>query len=407
MSRRTTSNPNPQPSVVDLFAGAGGLSLGFVSSGFELVCACDDWLPAVETHRANFGETFEKTTVTRDLDLPESSVIVGGPPCQGFSSAGPRRSDDSRNSLVGEFSRLIAKRKPTAFVFENVEGFITSSQGHFLFELLVPLIEAGYRIHLRKINAANYGVPQHRKRVLAIGGLGWDPTFPRATHAAFGAPGAHLGNGRNRVETPNLEAAIGSAGESTHLEDHAMCALVGDDLIRARLLEPGQQMRDLPEEYWHKSYRRRAFRRVIDGTPTERRGGAPSGIRRLRWDEPCKAITSGSLRDFIHPDQHRPLTVRECALIQTFPADFRFLGTKSERMKLIGNAVPPVLAESIASALREDLRHAYKTNEEGALLSFVPTLSTGMSPILKRVTEKVRARFGIQAMAESSELLWH
>src|SRR5262249_1410791 len=121
-----------------------------------------------------------------------ANVIVGGPPCQGFSSAGLRRPDDERNSLVRVFSRLVARAKPLAFMFENVEGFLTGSRGDFVVDLLEPLLSAGYRIHLRKVNAANFGIPQHRKRVVAIGGLGWDPTFPEPTHTAYGAPGAHL-----------------------------------------------------------------------------------------------------------------------------------------------------------------------------------------------------------------------
>src|SRR5208282_4786550 len=97
---------------------------------------------------------------------------------------------DKRNSLVACFAETVARMRPTAFLFENVEGFLTAEDGDRVVDLLEPLLGAGYRIHLRKVNAANYGVPQHRKRVIAIGGLGWEPTFPQATHAAFGAPGA-------------------------------------------------------------------------------------------------------------------------------------------------------------------------------------------------------------------------
>ena len=103
-------------------------------------------------------------------------------------------------------------------------------------------------------------------------------------------------------------------GEACLDEDHTFTPLEGADLQRAELLQPGQRMADLPEELWHDSYRKRAFRRVMDGTPTERRGGAPSGVRRLRSDEPSKAITGGSLRDFLHPNENRSLTIRECAI---------------------------------------------------------------------------------------------
>jgi DNA (cytosine-5)-methyltransferase 1 len=383
--------------MVDLFAGAGGLSYGFAAEGFSSVFACDFNLAAVDSYRANLGDHVEFVDLSEPFTLPEVSVAVGGPPCQGFSSAGPRRSGDHRNTLVRRFAELVADSGCQAFVFENVEGFLTFDRGAFVLDLLEPVIEAGYRVHVRKINAANYGVPQHRKRVLAIGALGWDPSFPKPTHWAFGAPGAHrAGVGLSR--TPTLgEALAGLPRASTSPPgdptDHVCRPLSETDLERARVLQPGQTMRDLPIELWHDSYRRRAFRRVMDGTPTERRGGAPAGLRRLRSDEPGKAITSGARSEFLHPSEHRTLTLRECARIQTFPDDFAFVGTASQKALLIGNAVPPVLAAAIARSLAEDLKHARAEHAEGTLLSFVPTLADGMSPALTDVVRRVAARF--------------
>ncbi len=396
---------NPVLSFIDLFAGAGGLGLGFMRAGFTPLAAYDAWTPAVESYRSNLGDHIHQISIDAELDAPSATVIAGGPPCQGFSSAGGRRPDDLRNTLVGEFSRLIARLKPRAFIFENVEGFLTSADGLFVFELLEPLVKAGYRIHLRKINAANYGVPQHRKRVVAIGGLEWDPPFPEPTHAAFGAPGAHNGNGGALKRTPTLEEALSILplaveGSPATPFDHTFKALTGDDLKRAQLLCPGQWMRDLPEELWHESYKRRAFRRVMDGTPTAKRGGAPAGIRRLRQDEPSKAITGGALRDFLHPFEHRPLTLRECATLQTFPLSFQFFGNDSEKIQLIGNAVPPVLAEVIAQSLKDALLRPQPAKNGGALLSFKPTGSSGMSPALERVCQAVEARFGNPAQKE-------
>lgn len=400
-----------QVSLIDLFCGAGGLSLGFARAGFECLSAYDNWNPSVETYRTNLGNHVHRSAITRDLDVPESTVIAGGPPCQGFSSAGMRRANDARNTLVGEFSRLIARVRPTAFVFENVEGFLTGARGHFVFELLEPLIEAGYRIHLRKVNAAHFGVPQHRKRVIAIGGLGWEPSFPEPTHAAFGAPGAHLANGSRTEFTPTfgealalLPAPADSEPQSTAMPDHVVQPLSDDDLCRAKLLKQGQTMRDLPEELWHDSYRKRANRRVMDGTPTEQRGGAPAGVRRLRFDEPSKAITGGALREFLHPLEHRGLTLRECAVLQTFPTDFQFCGSVTEKAQLIGNAVPPLLAQTIAESLRKDLEARPKAHAPGALLSFVPTLSTGMSPVLEEVTQRVKSRFMSRSMQKVLQL---
>ncbi len=177
-------------SVVDLFCGAGGLSLGFQQEGWEIVQSLDSNPKAVESYRQRVGKHVERADINSGTELEPATVIIGGPPCQGFSSAGLRRTGDSRNTLVSCFANMVVKYKPSAFVFENVEGFLTAEDGLRVFELLAPLVKAGYRVHLRKVNAANYGVPQHRKRVLAIGGLGWDPPFPEPTHTAFGAPGA-------------------------------------------------------------------------------------------------------------------------------------------------------------------------------------------------------------------------
>ena len=165
-------------------------------------------------------------------------------------------------------------------------------------------------------------------------------------------------------------------------------------------------MRDLPEALHHESYRRRAFRRVMDGTPTEQRGGAPAGIRRLSPDEPSKAITGGARSEFLHPSEHRSLTLRECARLQTFPDTFEFCGTGSEQGQLIGNAVPPRLAGAIAASLLIDLQErSRRTSHQGALLSFVPTLADGLSPVLRRVTERVSDTF-IKGPRPQQESLW-
>jgi DNA (cytosine-5)-methyltransferase 1 len=182
----------PKLTVLDLFSGAGGLSLGLSRAGFTTILAIDNHKAALQTYGANLGGDVVNLDVSKAIPaLPETTVVVGGPPCQGFSSAGLRQRNDNRNTLVGHFAQIVVALRPFAFVFENVEGFLTAESGGRVIELLEPLVNAGYRVHLRKINAANYGVPQHRKRVIAIGGLGWNPSFPQPTHSAFGAPGAH------------------------------------------------------------------------------------------------------------------------------------------------------------------------------------------------------------------------
>jgi DNA (cytosine-5)-methyltransferase 1 len=400
--------PFSKPTLVDLFCGAGGLSLGFKRSGFDVVFGADVNRAALETYRHNLGNHAHSCDLAQYADLPTSTVIAGGPPCQGFSSAGARRIGDDRNNLVAMFANVVAKFKPQAFVFENVEGFLTGEDGARVIDLLGPLLDAGYRIHLRKVNAANYGVPQHRKRVVAIGGLGWDPTFPKATHTAYGAPGAHLASKLLPLAPTFSEALAGLPAASQDApgipQGHFYKPLTGIDFERAMALEAGMTMRDLPEALHHPSYSRRANRRVMDGTPSNSRGGAPAGIRRLSSDEPCKAITGGGRSEFLHPKEHRNLTLRECARLQTFDDSFQFFGTVSEQMQLIGNAVPPRLAQQIGCALRKDLENATTVYDRGALLSYVPTLSDGTSPALKKVTDLVHRTFDTYIQSEVLKL---
>ena len=385
------------PTVLDLFCGAGGLALGLFDAGFNVTCAVDNFPAAVATYGANFSHKPLSLDLAQSFSFPAIDVVAGGPPCQGFSSAGLRQMGDARNSLVSHFAQIVVSLKPKAFIFENVEGFLTAEGGIRVLELLEPLVGAGYRIHLRKVNAANYGVPQHPNRVIAIGALGWDPHFPDPTHTAFGAPGAHLAS-RILPLSPTVmdaleglpEAQISPPGE---VQGHFYRPLSALDLERANALLPGQTMRDLPDRLQHQSYQKRAFRRVKDGMPTDRRGGAPTGVRRLRPDEPSKAITGGALSEFIHPMQNRPLTLRECARLQTFPDSFIFHGNLADQIQLVGNAIPPLFATALGKSLLRDLMNDNHQVDGGALLSFVPTLSSGLSPALRRVQEMVVSSF--------------
>ena len=387
--------------VVDLFCGAGGLGAGLQAAGLQTIHAVDSLPAAVRTHGMNFAKPASLQSLGWDAKLPPADVIVGGPPCQGFSSAGQRRLEDSRNSLVAVFAHLVARHRPSAFVFENVEGFLTGDDGRHLLEFLDTLVAAGYCMHLRKVNAAHYGIPQHRKRVIAVGGLGWDPGFPSFTHCAVGMPGAtRVGRGLPPCPTVDealrgLPAAERRPSSKGLRSDHSFRTPRNADLERYRALAPGQTMKDLPEELWHPTFRRRAFRRVMDGTPSERRGGAPAGLRRLRGDQPSKAITSGAATEFVHPVEPRLLTLRECAKLQTFPDSFRFAGTQAERALLIGNAVPPLLGEVLGRHLKQALREsgASKMPASPGLKSFVATTGTAMSPALRRSTAAVEARY--------------
>jgi DNA (cytosine-5)-methyltransferase 1 len=390
---------NP-PSAIDLFCGAGGLSLGFKESGWNIIKSIDSNRTATKTYSENIDPNVECENIDEKTDLPKSTAIIGGPPCQGFSSAGLRQYNDDRNNLVKIFADLIANNLPLCFFFENVEGFLTSDGSRRVFDLLEPLIEAGYFIHFRKINCANYGVPQLRKRVIVIGGLGWKPVFLNPTHYAFGAPGVS-NTGKNLPSTPTLHDCLDSLPPPA-LEppgypiDHFISPLSEIDLQRIKNLKPGQTMKDLPSELQHKSFQRRANRRVKDGTPSENRGGAPAGLRRLIYDEPSKAITSNARSEFVHPIEDRFLTIRECARIQTFPDNFIFSGSASEKDVQIGNAIPPLLAQKFASSLISQIPTEPPTGEQGKLLSFILTNSPGMSPALSQLYNQVEANFLIE-----------
>ncbi len=398
------------PTSLDLFCGAGGLALGVARAGFEARLGSDSWRPAVETFALNFSSVPVLETDARDLapsdllakaglDEPPD-LVAGGPPCQGFSSAGAKRGGDLRNTLVSVYATLAAQMRPRVVVFENVEGFLTAEGGRFVIGLLDPLIEAGYRVAMEKINVANFGVPQLRKRVVVIGVLDGDPPQVPLTHHAWGAPGAHKATDSTALTpTPTVEqalatlpcAALEPPGEPA---DHVAPRLGDADRQRMAALAQGQTMRDLPEQLWHPSYRRRAYRRVCDGTPTERRGGAPAGLRRLRADEPSRAITSASAREFVHPTEDRPLTLREAARLQTFPDDFVFCGSRGDRITLIGNAVPPAFAEHVGAAVRKHLETTVRGESRGgALVRFHATLAENMSPALFKVCELVRGRY--------------
>ena len=393
--------PLPRPTVADLFCGAGGLTLGFEAAGFASVYGIDSDPDAVATYAANLDGRVVCGDVRDAGPLRPADVVAGGPPCQGFSSAGSRAGGDDRNTLVRTFAETVAEAAPRAFVFENVEGFLTLDGGRFLLDLLDPLVGAGYSVRVRKVNAANYGVPQNRKRVLAVGGRGWTPDLPAPSRSTWGTPGSR-NVGRGLPPTDTLAAAIGdlppAADPTAGSAEPAVCGhtarpLTGAALERAKLLAEGQCMRDLPPELWHESYGQRANRRVSDGTPTARRGGAPTGVRRLRWDEPCKTVTGGSGGDFLHPAEHRGLTPRECARVQGFPDRFCFRGNRADQHRLIGNAVPPPLAAAVGAALLAGWEDPALRTDAGGVAEFTPTASSGLSPALRGVAETVARRY--------------
>jgi DNA (cytosine-5)-methyltransferase 1 len=294
-----------------------------------------------------------------------------------------------------------------------VEGLLTSNGGKSVAELVRQFVKMGYRTRLEKLNFAAYGLPQARKRVLLIGNrIGLDFALPQSEFS-FDA-GKHKCKGNLRL-APCIDEALAGLGVTSPdgqrskyssalpVNEYDTLMRIGNvrndvslhfSTVSEKMLNviaklaPGETMKDLPEQYWHESYKRRAFRRVMDGTPTEKRGGAPSGIKRLKGELNALTITSASPRELIHPVEHRPLTLREAARLQSFPDAFEFCGNSQSVARQIGNAFPPLVAASIARHIGKldgtfGAGGGHKPRLPGALIGYRLTDAFGMSPALE------------------------
>ena len=402
-----------KPTAISLFAGAGGCSLGFGQAGYDVRFATDLDADAVESYRRNFPRTPCEAADIRELTADSVlqriglnpgvlDMLLGGPPCQGFSSAGVKAGDDPRNSLLSHYIRLLEGIRPKWFVMENVEGLLTTGGGSHVRDAVAAFLAAGYSLNLEKVYAQGYGIPQRRKRVLIVGNrIGHDFLFPEPVTRFSGSifrkgeitfaiavgdlpPAAKEANAALEFrESPRNELQAYLRGEARSVTDHYSVALSDIQLERVRGLQPGQTMKDLPEHLQHDSFRRRAFRRVMDGTPVEKRGGAPHGLKRLFADEPSLTITSAATREFVHPTEDRLLTLRECARLQTFPDSFEFAGSAASRIQQVGNAIPPMLARVVGEHIAREYGFTAKYNGNGhPSLRFCLTRSEGMSPAL-------------------------
>ncbi len=409
--------------VLSLFSGAGGLSYGFTLAGAKPVAGAEINRDACETYRRNLGSTCHELDVgSIDPDFfvgilngRSPLAVIGGPPCQGFSTAGARNAVDPRNQLIFNYLEIVKRTRPRWFVFENVEGLLTSGRGEAVAALVESFMSFGYSVRLQKVNFAAYGVPQTRKRVVIIGNrLGVDFNFPEETHSF------ESGKSKKRSHkpfAPSVSEALAGLGTPIRERDGQVsyeapapstvfdCMMRTDntkdtvslhwdeteaaDSERYALLSSGQSMKHLPENMQHPSFKRRAFRRVQDGTATEKRGGAPAGIKRLHADLNSLTITGAASREFIHPNLDRLLTLRECARLQSFPDHYEFHGPARAVAQQIGNAVPPFAAKVIAQHLIAlDARFGSglavpHTADAARFLGFNLTDSLGMSGALR------------------------
>lgn len=322
---------------IDLFAGAGGMSLGFDKAGFENVLAVEYDECFAETYKFNFPDHNLRVEDIKNISNDEIKeiignnkidVIIGGPPCQGFSIAGRigrNFIDDERNQLFKEFVRFVNVIKPKIFVMENVAALKTHNKGKTIEEIVNEFKNVGYTVKYDVLNAVNYGVPQQRRRIFIIGTLDENNKFefPKKTNKYITIEEALKG-------LPELKS-----GETSNIPNHNAMHHSKQMLEKMSYVKDGGNRNDIPEEIRPKSG---DIRKYI----------------RYNSKEPSICIT-GDMRKVFHFNQNRALTGRELARIQTFPDNFIFKGNAGKVQQQIGNAVPPKLAFQIANSVKEVL----------------------------------------------------
>jgi DNA (cytosine-5)-methyltransferase 1 len=296
--------------VASLFSGVGGLDLGFIRAGHRIVFANDLYEDAVETYRLNIGNHIKLadiTTVPAD-EIPDHDILIGGFPCQGFSVANVgRNSQDERNKLYLELLRILTFKRPLFFVAENVKGILSLERGAVFQMILTDLRKAGYTVHHKLLNAADFGVPQRRERVIIVGvrsDVPWDFEFPVPTHSI---------NGQGRKKWVSVAEALSNVPSP-----------------------------DEPHNLKNHTYSK--FKLKFNGY---------LGNRSINPNLPAPTVTArgddrGGVVVLHHPSNTRRMSVRELATIQSFPLDFEFYGNNSSAYRQIGNAVPWPLAYAVA-----------------------------------------------------------
>lgn len=365
--RRSSLRDEGRLILVDLFSGAGGFSVGFEQAGFVSALGLDIYTVAAKTfmeHHPRAGFILgDARAVTPEMLLEALNglrphVVTGGVPCQGFSLTNRKRNDeDPRNYLFREFIRLARFLDPDVLIVENVSGIRSAANGKFVLEIVRAMEEAGYRAHVEVLNAADFGVPQHRKRIFFVGVRpGIEFRWPRPTHGPLG-------------EHPwvSVWEAIGDLpplgpGESAH-EYH-----LPPQTDYQRRMREGAVLLGNHESPKHP----KGTSEMIANTPP----GEPMYEKfrqriRLHPDRPSPTIVAGGIRpqfQFGHPTQPRGLTVRELARLQSFPDVVYFHGGIVQGRVQTGNAVPPLMARALALAVRAALEDGFDPEEHGVPL---------------------------------------
>lgn len=342
---------------IDLFSGAGGLSYGFQSAGFNVLLGIDNDAKALETFKLNHHKSKticgDITKITYENDIKpligdkKIDVIIGGPPCQGMSLSGFRKLDDPRNKLYLSYIRLVDEIRPEAFVIENVPGLVSLFDGQIKDSIMEKFTEMGYNICYQIMCAADYGVPQNRRRVVFVG-------FKDGTTFEFPPKKEEIVTCEMALsDLPPLIDELGTDDgviyytepqnpyqrlmrQRSMLVRNHLAAQHSEQVKHIISLVPaGGNYKDLPEEYRDTRHFHVAW-------------------TRFPADKPAPTIDTGHRHHF-HYKYNRVPTVRECARIQSFPDDFIFLGNKTQQFRQVGNAVPPLMAQAIAEQLKRYL----------------------------------------------------
>jgi len=338
-----------KPTVIDLFAGAGGLSLGFELAGFDVIWSNDNNKYAAATYDKNFGPgTMHFGNIEEVKEFPKADLVIGGYPCQGFSLGGNRLVTDPRNKLYLEFARCIKQVQPKFFVAENVQGMLTLGNGKIIEAMVREFssINGGYRVKYTHspLKAMDYGVPQERQRIFIVGtrnDLDFDFNFPIRTHGKAGETVFADGKARKLKPYVALKKAIGGM--------------------------PAPRKGEVYESGYSSIYMSRNRKRSWDQVSFTIQAGArqapqyPGGLpmKKVKWAD-THPIEDRKFKDskekyhwLFQGNNNRRLSYKECAVIQSFPKSFKFEGPIIEKYKQIGNAVPPMLAKAVADEIME------------------------------------------------------
>lgn len=383
--------------TIDLFCGAGGITEGFKKSGFHCIYGNDINQWAIKTFKVNNPEALSdhrsieivnphSIRLKLKLKKGDLDVLVGGPPCQGFSINAPERFlDDPRNSLFKHYIGFIKEFMPKTFLFENVPGMLSLSKGAIYNQILSELKNCGYKIDSKILFAAHYGVPQQRWRLIILGSrIGPAPEFPKPTHYVKGRtnftggktltmkldhedadklkpavtvhdaladlPKLKMGEGLELMEygnPPHSEYAMLMRGDNNFVSNHISAKLSVKNQERLKHIKPGGSWRDIPHELLPK------------GMQSAKKSDHTKRYGRLKATGLASTIMTKCDPHWgpvFLPDQDRSLTVREAARLQSFPDEYKILGPRVSQYEQVGNAVPVLLAKSIADSLLDYIK---------------------------------------------------